>query len=138
MLQQVSPSDGYTTIGSAIQLLDRSEADGPLIEAPSLVKAADGTYLLFFSSNCYAGSQYDTSWAYSDAVTGPWTKAQGADGAPLLVTGDDNGALYSPGGLTVATDGVHVVFHADQGTTADVRQMWTGTITVTGNDVTIF
>ena len=135
MLQQVG-SDGTTPIGSAIQILDRDDNDGPLIEAPSLVLHS-GTYVLFFSSNCYSSSYYDVSYATStNGVRGPYTKAQ-YPVAPLLVTGSDNGKLYSPGGLSVAPNGVNVVFHADLGTTADTRQMWAGQISISGQAVTI-
>lgn len=110
------------------------DADGPLIEAPSLVKSADGTYVLFFSSNCYAGGEYDISYATATSVGGPYTKVQDPD-APLLVTGDSG--LYSPGGADVSPDGTKLVFHADLGTTADTRQMYTAEITISGGVVTI-
>lgn len=114
-------------------VLDRSDIDGPLVEAPSLVKV-NGVYVLFFSSNCYSGSLYDTSYATATNIKGPYTKAQ-APYAPLLQTGTPYPQLYSPGGLDVGPDGVNVVFHADLGTTADTRQMYVGQIAVTGNTV---
>lgn len=99
MLQEVDPSNGWSRIGDAVQILDRSDADGPLIEAPSLTHVADSSavggylYILFFSSNCYSGSLYDSSYATSvNGVGGPYTKSS----APLLVTGNPAG-LYSPG-----------------------------------------
>ncbi|CRK23815.1 hypothetical protein BN1708_018068, partial [Verticillium longisporum] len=49
MLQEVGP-DGFTKIGNPVQILDRTEADGPLVEAPDIVRLEDGTYVLFFSS----------------------------------------------------------------------------------------
>jgi hypothetical protein len=43
-----------TTDGSdPIALIDRDDADGPLIEAPSM-NLANGIYYLYFSSNCYS------------------------------------------------------------------------------------
>ena len=135
MLQQVA-SDGITPMGSPTQILDRDDNDGPLVEAPSLV-LHQGTYVLFFSSNCYSSSYYDVSYATStNGVRGPYTKAQ-YPVAPLLVTGNDNGRLYSPGGLDVASDGVNVVFHSDLGTNADTRQMWAGEISINGQTVSI-
>lgn len=136
MLQRMS-ADGTATDGSApVQILDRDDADGPLVEAPSLVRVQDPSsaggwlYILFFSSNCYSGSQYDTSYAVStNGVAGPYTKAQAPVG-PLLKTGSPYGQLYSPGGLSIASTGTQVVFHADEGTTADTRQMYTGNINV--------
>ena len=142
---QLLQSDGVTPNGDPQQILDRDAADGPLIEAPSLSRIADDSsdggwlYLLFFSSNCYSGSLYDTSYAYSTtSVHGPYTKAS----QPLVVTGSDGGALYSPGGMDTAIDiGLesNVVFHADQGQTADVRQLWGGKVNVDvpGRKVTI-
>nr|AFW16060.1 putative beta-xylosidase [Phanerodontia chrysosporium] len=132
MLQQLA-ADGITPIGSPVQILDRSDADGPLVEAPSLVKV-NGVYILFFSSNCYSGGLYDTSYATADNIKGPYTKAQ-APNAPLLQTGTPYSQLYSPGGLDVGPGGVNVLFHADKGTTADVRQLYAGQIKVTGKTV---
>ncbi|KAF8915546.1 glycosyl hydrolase [Mucidula mucida] len=68
MLQEVDPTNGWSRIGDPVQILDRSDADGPLVEAPSLMhlpsSSASGGYIyyLFFSSNCYSGSLYDTSY----------------------------------------------------------------------------
>ncbi|KIW03199.1 uncharacterized protein PV09_05425 [Verruconis gallopava] len=101
-------SDGITPQGSPIQLLDRTSADGPLIEAPNLVRNRDGTYALFFSSNCYSTPFYDVTWATADSVTGPYTRA-----GPLITTGVDG--LTAPGGASIAIDGVHMAFHADYG-----------------------
>ncbi len=133
MLQQVSPKDGITLIGNPTQILDRGPYDGPLIEAPSLVKS-DGVYFLFFSSNCYNGPYYDTSYATATDIAGPYTKASG----PLLVTGGDGGRLNSPGGTTVSKDGTKILFHADLNPgDSSTRQMWTGVIKISGTTVTI-
>ncbi|KIP03386.1 glycoside hydrolase family 43 protein [Phlebiopsis gigantea 11061_1 CR5-6] len=132
MLQQLE-TDGVTPIGSPVQILDRSDADGPLVEAPSLVKV-NGVYVLFFSSNCYSGGLYDTSYATADSIKGPYTKA-GAPDAPLLQTGTPYSQLYSPGGLDIGPGGVNVVFHADLGTTVNTRQMYAGQVTITGKTV---
>jgi beta-xylosidase len=106
MMQQVA-QDGYTKIGAPFQILDRGQYDGPLIEAPSLIKASDGTYVLFFSSNCYSTTLYDISYATSPTLTGPYTKSS----APLLVTG--NYGLTAPGGATSIVGGGQLVFHAN-------------------------
>lgn len=132
MLQRMA-ADGVTPAGSPVQILDRGDADGPLVEAPSLVKVG-GVYLLFFSSNCYAGALYDVSYATATSVGGPYTK-QTAPNAPLLQTGTPYANLFSPGGLDVGPGGVRVLFHADKGTTADVRQMYAGTISISGHVV---
>lgn len=65
LLQQVSTQDGVTKIGGPIKLIDRDPIDGPLVEAPSLTKMSDGTYVLFFSSNCWSTTFYDVSYATS-------------------------------------------------------------------------
>ena len=93
--------DGYTLIGKAIPLLNRGSADGPLIEAPSLVYE-NGLYILFFSSNCYSTTLYDVSYATSTSLTGPYTKSK----KPLLVTG--NFSLTAPGGATSNGNGFMV------------------------------
>ncbi len=93
MIQQVG-DDGFTKIGDATQILDRDDADGPLVEAPSLVKS-DGTYYLTFSSNMYNTDLYDTSFATASSVTGPYTKAQAPD-APILDS--SIGGMIGPGG----------------------------------------
>lgn len=105
MLQEVDVKDGITKIGSPVQILDRDEHDGPLIEAPSLYKA-NGVYFLFFSSNCFAGPLYDTSYATSRLISGPYVKT----GRPLFVTGDGP-HLMAPGGPDISADGETLVFH---------------------------
>lgn len=104
MLQRVA-ADGFTTIGSPVQILDRSTGDGPLIEAPSLMRDSAGEYILFFSSNCFASNRYDLTYAFASSITGPYVKR-----GPMLVTGSHG--LYSPGAADAYSDGVHMVFHA--------------------------
>ena len=129
-LQEVSATDGYTLIGSPTELVDRSPSDGPLIEAPSLFRSVEGTYVLFFSSNCYRTNFYDTSYATSQSVKGPYTKSQ----KPLITTGMT--ALYGPGGTDVSADGSTIVFHADATSNdATVRQIYSSGIEVDGTTV---
>ena len=135
MLQRMESTGVKPTSASPVQLITNGPADGPLVEAPSLVNVA-GTYILFFSSNCYSGQYYDVSYATASSVAGPYTKAS-APNAPLLQTGSENGVLYSPGGADVLVDGSRIVFHADLGTNANTRQMWTGAIKVSGTVVSI-
>lgn len=127
MLQQVA-DDGYTKIGAPIQVLDRGDADGPLIEAPNLIRAGDGVYVLFFSSNCYSTPLYDVSYATASNVRGPYTKSP----APLLVTG--NYGLTAPGGATSIEGGGELVFHANCG---QGRCMYETSFSVSGTTVTI-
>ena len=135
MLQQVSSVNGVDLIGDPQEILDRGQYDGPLIEAPSLLRTSEGVYILFFSSNCYNGPYYDTSYATStNGVHGPYTKSS----APLLVTGDNGNQLQSPGGLDVGPAGVNIVFHSDlQPSDAGTRQMWTGQLVIQGTNVYI-
>jgi beta-xylosidase len=118
-------ADGYTPLGAPIQLLDRMDIDGPLIEAPNLVRSNDGTYSLFFSSNCYTTPQYDVSWATAPALTGPYTRT-----GPLITTGVNG--LTAPGGASIANDGQHMVFHADFG---QGRAMFTNRISGGGESI---
>jgi beta-xylosidase len=104
-LQRMS-SDGLSPIGSPVTILDRGPYDGPLIEAPVLIKH-NGTYVLFFSSNCFNTDYYDISTATAASITGPYTKAS----APLLVTNASRG-LYGPGSCDVTPDGRYMLFHA--------------------------
>ncbi|PSK46079.1 hypothetical protein B9Z65_5047 [Elsinoe australis] len=110
MLQRVA-DDGYTPLERPWQILDRSSADrdGPLVEAPSIVKSPEGIYFLFFSSGCTANANYNVKYAWSNNITGPYTRGD----RPLLYTGMYN--LLAPGSCTVAKgdDGVfRMAFHA--------------------------
>lgn len=109
MLQQVNPRDGFTKIGNPVKLLDRGPEDGPLVEAPSLVRTPDGRFVLFYSSNCFLDSKYHIAYAWADRLTGPYTKI-----ASLAVTG--MGELYAPGGADISPDGRKLAFHASNGT----------------------
>ncbi|EXJ79659.1 hypothetical protein A1O3_07939 [Capronia epimyces CBS 606.96] len=153
MLQQVGP-DGVSLIGDVIQILDRDDLDGPLVEAPSLHRSEEGIYFLFFSSNCYTTPKYDVSYATATDINGPYTKS----GRPLLVTNDAN--LVGPGGLDIIKGGGMVVFHGHMTINNDpaykkqaeevaastgkpitdvnlplVRGMWSGSATFQGTDV---
>lgn len=121
-------ADGITPKGNAIQLLDRSESDGPLIEAPNLVRTSDGGYALFFSSNCYTTPGYDVAYATSKTLLGPYVKAPN----PLIMTGTQGFA--APGGASIAADGQHMVFHANVGAG---RGMFTTTISGEANSNSI-
>lgn len=130
MLQRVE-SDGVTPKGNPTKLLDKDERDGPLVEAPSLVKSGD-TYYLTFSSNMFNTKLYDVSYATASSVTGPYTKA--TKNAPLLVTGDksDVGPLAAPGGSDFSEDGSKIVFHAFKNghNVTDGRAMYTSEISL--------
>ncbi|OJJ46176.1 hypothetical protein ASPZODRAFT_67443 [Penicilliopsis zonata CBS 506.65] len=103
MLQKVA-ADGFTPVGEAVQILDRDDSDGPLVEAPNLI-LHDGTYFLFYSTHCFTDREYDIRYATASSVTGPYTKT----GVQLVKTGDYN--LTSPGGGTVCPCGDRMLFH---------------------------
>lgn len=107
MLQEVNQGDGYTKIGEPVQILDRTAADGPLVEAPDIVRLDDGTYVLFYSSFCYTSDRYNVNYATSRDVAGPYERAA----RPLLMTGDFG--LQSPGGATSIPGGGKMLFHAN-------------------------
>jgi hypothetical protein len=100
--------DGVVPVAQPVMLLDRTESDGPLIEAPSLARLSDGSYALFYSSNCWNSEHYTVSWARAASVTGPYRRMW-----TLLSSGTMG--LKGPGGASVASDGEHIVFHAHHG-----------------------
>ncbi|RJE25012.1 Glycosyl hydrolases family 43 [Aspergillus sclerotialis] len=108
MLQEVK-SDGVTRVGDPVQILDINKSDGPLVEAPNIIRTENGMYYLFFSSHCFTSPKYNVKYAYSKSLKGPYKRAHRA----LLKTGDFG--LTSPGGATVSHDGTKMVFHANCG-----------------------
>ncbi|KAI0166717.1 glycoside hydrolase family 43 protein [Hypoxylon sp. FL1284] len=109
MLQEVDPDDGMTKIGDPVTVLDRTDDDGPLVEAPNMLRSEDGLYILFFSSGCYLESSYNVNYATSDSVKGPFERAA----RPMIRTGDFS--LQAPGGATAVhvDDGFGISFHAN-------------------------
>ncbi|KAI5207456.1 glycoside hydrolase family 43 protein [Aureobasidium subglaciale] len=103
-------------------------ADGPYVEAPALTKMADGTYVLFYSSNCFVTPLYDVSYATSKNIRGPYKKFGG-----LIETGTYG--LRAPGGLDMAINGDHAVFHADW---KDGRAMFVALIRGRGSQLQVY
>ncbi|KAM0346065.1 hypothetical protein ACHAPU_005826 [Fusarium lateritium] len=117
-LQEVSKDDGSTRIGEPVDIMDRiASEDGPLVEAPNLVRTQDGKYLLFFSSHMYTDNAYDVKYAVADRIEGPYVRGP----VPFLKT--PALGLKGPGGGTSAEDGAFMVFHAWCG--KGVRCMYT-------------
>jgi len=130
VLQEVG-SNGVDVVGGPVTILNNNGlSDDGVTEAPSLVKTAEGEYVLFFSSGCYDGPDYNVNYATASNIDGPYTRR-----GPLLKTGELG--LYAPGGADVYWDGVHMLFHADLGTTPNVRQMYTALIDIDGVQVTL-
>ncbi|KAL4920802.1 glycosyl hydrolase [Aspergillus aurantiobrunneus] len=136
-LQQVGP-DGFTPIGEAVTILDRSTADndGPLVEAPNLVLGSDGTYYLFYSTHCFTDPLYDVRYATAKSVHGPYVKSDGDD--QVLLQGGKVGdglELTNPGGATVCGCGDRMLFH---GFCRDgVRCMYAADVEIGGGRVKI-
>lgn len=129
MLQKLSAS-GLEPIDSPIAILNRTASDGPLVEAPDLIRSHEGIYFLFFSSGCTRAPSYDLKYATATDIRGPYTRAE----RPLLQTGD--WGLHAPGSAGLFADGEgrwNIVFHArvaaEQGR---VRAMFVGRVEVEG------
>ena len=126
MLQKLQ-TDGTSPDGAPIQILDRTTADGPLVEAPELVRSHEGIYFLFFSSGCTRNPSYDLKYATAKDITGPYTRAS----APLLQTGD--WGLHAPGSAGVFSVGKgqwNLVFHAR--VEGRIRAMFAGRLELKG------
>ncbi|KAK5088435.1 hypothetical protein LTR05_002653 [Lithohypha guttulata] len=109
LLQQIE-EDGVTRIGEPIEVLDRDEADGVLVEAPSLFYSeSQELYFMTFSSNCYSTEHYDISFAFSEHLTMPFTKSS----YPLITT--QTGPVTAPGGADMTPDGKFALFHGTVG-----------------------
>ncbi|KAK2019492.1 glycosyl hydrolase family 43 protein [Colletotrichum eremochloae] len=130
MMQEVG-ADGYTKVGDPVQVLGRTDADGPLVEAPNLVRTSDGLYILFFSSFCFNSDKYNVNYATSKSLKGPYQRAP----RMLLQTGDFN--LTAPGGATSVVGGGQMVFHGDCGGVGLTRCMYQTVYSITGRDVIV-
>lgn len=119
MIQKVK-ADGTTKIGKPVQLIDNSVYDGPLVEAPYMIRTKEGVYILFFSSNCWTTREYDVSYATSSSPMGPFVKTK----TPLFVTGVKG--MVGPGGASVATDGTSMALHgyANMAKVGTIRSMY--------------
>jgi beta-xylosidase len=105
LIQQVDMNNGYQLIGSPLQILTNTVDDGPYVEAP-VINYMSGKYVLFYSPNCYTTPKYDVSYAIADRITGPYVRS-----GTLFKTGGPLG-FQAPGGLDVAVNGDHAVWHA--------------------------
>ncbi|KAL2128550.1 hypothetical protein VTI74DRAFT_9022 [Chaetomium olivicolor] len=116
MLQRVDERDGVTRVGEPRVLMDRDpEVDGPLVEAPSLVRlrevpdGAEWRYVLFYSSHCYNEEEYDVRYAVAEGIEGPWKRM----GQLMGKQKGSFGGVKAPGGATGVPGGRGFVFHAD-------------------------
>lgn len=131
MLQEMDADDWMTPVGDPVQILDRIDDDGPLVEAPNIIGTSDGHYILFYSSHCFNDPAYDVKYAVATSITGPYTR-QGQ-----LIAGGDFG-LTSPGGATATPGGDVLLFHADcAGTTDGSRCLHTVDMNIAGGVVSL-
>jgi len=102
-LQRVA-ANGYTLEGARVELLRSSG----IIEAPVLTKVGN-LYQLFYSVGGYGGPGYQTSYATSTSLTGPYSPAYRS----LMTTESLNHTVRGPGGADVIREaaGDHIVFH---------------------------
>ena len=122
MLQKLE-KDQVTKDGQPVQILDRQASDGPLVEAPHLVKSKEDIYFLFFSSHCFTSTFYNVNYATSVSIIGPYKRAE----QPLLQTRDFG--MLSPGGAAVSEDGSKILFHGNCGAG---RCLYAGNVTLSG------
>ncbi|MDT0447149.1 family 43 glycosylhydrolase [Streptomyces johnsoniae] len=103
-LQRVA-EDGVTLLGARTELLRNNlPSEDGVIEAPVLVKRAS-QYVLFYSAGVYSTPNYQTSYAVSPSLTGPYTRAY----RPLMTTASLDGTVSGPGGADIG-DG-RIFFH---------------------------
>lgn len=133
MLQQVSKEDGITLIGSPVQILDRDQHDGPLVEAPNLFyNETSELYFLTFSSNCYSTDLYDVGSAYSTCLDAEFVKSSYA----LMTTWTR--PVVAPGGASTTPDGRNMLYHGTVGRDANgepIRYLFAAETRVTGLDM---
>lgn len=107
-LQELA-ADGLSLTGAPVRLLGHDASwEDPLIEAPSIVRAA-GAYHLFYSANWWNTDRYSIGYATAPDVRGPYTKV--TTGAAWFAS---DGVVAGPGGQEWFTDGsgaVRMAYH---------------------------
>lgn len=132
LLQRLA-EDAITPVGPPVDIMDRTRDDGPLVEAPALVRSDGGLYFLFFSSGCTRMPSYDLKYATSTKINGPYKRAS----RPLLMTGDWD--LLASGSVSVRRDESRwrMAFHARVMTPfGGVREMFTAALLLHGTTAT--
>ena len=132
MIQRMA-RDAMTLLDSPSQILDnQGAANDGVTEAPSLYKAPNGEFVLFYSAHCYSSDDYDIEYAWSSTINGQY----GDRG--ILARTVDNIGIYGPGGLDIDPNGVNGVFHgrtvANNG--GAPRELYSATLTFNGESVT--
>ncbi|KAF2094946.1 Arabinanase/levansucrase/invertase [Rhizodiscina lignyota] len=125
-------ADGVTTQGESVVIFDNIGApDQGIVEAPNIVKAPNGNYILFYSSGCFATVNYTQGYAVADKLTGPYTRQPA-----LYQSGDivDGRALNGPGGGSCYWDAHHFLFHSGNPDSHN-RGLWEALIDVIGDQI---
>ncbi|MER6813474.1 family 43 glycosylhydrolase [Spirillospora sp. NPDC000708] len=106
-LVRLSP-DGLYLAGPPRKIMARGKDDPVLVESPALVFRG-GKYVLLYSAGWYFETNYQTRYAVSASLNGPYEKAK----EPLQSTGRYDDDVKGPGGASIVTDasGDHLVFH---------------------------
>jgi hypothetical protein len=60
----ITPNEGATPT----QILGLDENDPEFVEAPSLTRLSNGTYVLFYSSGCFLTSDYTEKFAVATSI----------------------------------------------------------------------
>ncbi|KAH6854302.1 glycoside hydrolase family 43 protein [Chaetomium sp. MPI-CAGE-AT-0009] len=140
VLQEVDAGDGVGLVGEGVEVLDREDVDGPLVEAPDLVRVdgdGDGDggddgggvrYVLFYSNHCWDEPEYSVHYAVAEGnISGPYVRADGA----LIQTGDGFN-ITAPG--SAASGGGWMLFHGD---CPEGRCLFGAEMEVVGSNVTV-
>ena len=103
--------DGLALAGTPVELLRHDVTwEEPLVEAPSLARVADGSYVLFYSGGWWESDGYGIGYATGPAPLGPFQKV--TEDGPWLATED---GMAGPGGAELFTDAEgawEIAFHA--------------------------
>ena len=103
--------DGLALAGEPTELLRHDAAwEEPLVEAPSLARVGDGSYVLFYSGGWWEDDTYAIGYATGAGPLGPFQKE--TEKGPWLASEDN---MAGPGGAEVFADadgGWHLAFHA--------------------------
>jgi len=103
--------DGLGLAGEPVELLQAGAPwEKPLVEAPSLVRVADDSYVLFYSGGWWEGDGYAVGYATGTGPLGPFRRE--TETGPWLAS---EPGMAGPGGAEVFTDAAgdwRIAFHA--------------------------
>ncbi|MGH9009992.1 MAG: glycoside hydrolase family 43 protein [Acidimicrobiia bacterium] len=103
--------DGLALAGDPVEILRHDAAwEEPLIEAPSLARVDEGSYVLFYSGGWWESDGYAIGYATGPGPLGPFRKE--TETGPWLASAE---GIAGPGGAEVFTDaddGWRIAFHA--------------------------